>query len=95
MADFKVRSLLFPTVYKLAYSDYLLILRPYTDSSIPCLQSALASPPQLYAFAEKRRKNILMRIMITARSGRKACAWERAILEVIRTIYEAVHLKLA
>ena len=55
-----------------------------TDFWTQSLQSASASLQQLYAFTEKRRKNLPMRTTTIVHFGQKACAWGGATSEATR-----------
>src|ERR1700728_2234588 len=93
MADLQVCSLaLFSSSNYIPYYSLANNERE-TDFLIRSLQSASASPQQLYAFAEKRRRSFPMRTTTIVHFGQKACAWEGATSEATSRRNEVFYLQ--
>ena len=84
MADLQVRSPAFLSSSNYIPCHCLANSERGTDFLIQSLQSASASPQQLCAFTEKRKRNLPMRTTTIVHFGQKACAWGGATSEATR-----------
>ena len=84
MADLQVRSPAFLSSSNYIPCNCLANSERGTDFLIQSLQSASASPQQLCAFTEKRKRNLPMRTTTIVHFGQKACAWGGATSEATR-----------